>query len=142
MLAEPIVSPFNVPHRNSAMDGYALSGDEIPENAIKSLKVIGTAWAEHPYAGSPGLAACVRIMTGAPMPDGTDTVIMQEQVETDGDNIRIDGEHKRGQNVREAGEDIAAGAKVLSRGQRLVLRSWVWLPRWVRQPCAVFRNSR
>tara|TARA_B100000676_G_scaffold311301_1_gene380708 strand:- start:1084 stop:2352 length:1269 start_codon:yes stop_codon:yes gene_type:complete len=120
VLAEPIVSPFNVPpHRNSAMDGYALSGDEIPENAIKSLKVIGTAWAGHPYAGSPGPAACVRIMTGAPMPDGTDTVIMQEQVEADGDTIRIDGEHKRGQNVREAGEDIAAGAEVLSRGQRL-----------------------
>jgi molybdopterin molybdotransferase len=120
VLATPVMSPFDVPpHRNSAMDGYALSGDEIPDDAITTLVSIGTAWAGHPFAGTPGARECVRIMTGAPMPNGTDTVIMQEQVEADGDTIRIDSAHKRGQNVREAGEDIRAGAEVLSRGQRL-----------------------
>ena len=120
VLAESVVSPFDVPpHRNSAMDGYALSGNELPRDAIRSLTVIGTAWAGHPFARAPGSGECVRIMTGAPMPTDTDTVIMQEQVEVDGDQIRIDGGHQRGQNVRDAGEDIQAGACVVPAGRRI-----------------------
>lgn len=118
VLATSITSPLNVPpHRNSAMDGYALDGDELPQDNIKTLNVVGTAWAGKPYFGSISAGQTVRIMTGAKMPDEADTVIMQEQVEIDGDTIRIDARHKRGQNVRQAGEDITVGGRVLDAGQ-------------------------
>ncbi len=120
ILAEDVHSSINVPsHTNSAMDGYALAGSELPASGIASLQVVGTAWAGKPYEGETGKGQCIRIMTGAVMPAGTDTVIMQEHVERDGDVIRIDASHRAGQNVREAGEDIAIGDVVLRRGLRL-----------------------
>ena len=120
VLAEPVISPFDVPpHRNSAMDGYAIAGDDIPAGTVAQMRVVGTAWAGHPYVGSPERGEAVRIMTGAAMPTGCDTVIMQEQVERNDDEIKIDDRHKRGQNVREAGEDLKAGAEVLPAGKRL-----------------------
>lgn len=121
ILAEEIISPLNVPaHTNSAMDGYAFIGSDLPTQAAFTYKVIGTAYAGKPFAGKCRAGECVRIMTGAPMPAGCDTVVMQEQVMREGEElIRIDAGHRPGQNVRQAGEDIAAASVVLGSGRRL-----------------------
>jgi molybdopterin molybdotransferase len=120
-LAKDVYSTVNVPaHTNSAMDGYALRSADLPADGSRTtLKVIGTAWAGRPYHGSAKEKQCVRIMTGAKMPDGLDTVIMQEQVECVDDTILIGSGHKPGQNVRQAGEDLAVGAVAVSAGTRI-----------------------
>lgn len=120
VLAQPIVSALNVPpHRNAAMDGFALRGDDLPQTGARDLEVIGTAWAGRPYAGAVTRGQCVRIMTGAKMPDGTDTVVIQECSEILKDRVRIGSDNRPGQNVRKAGEDIAIGRTVLETGCRL-----------------------
>ena len=120
VLAEDIVSPIDVPsHTNSAMDGYAIRAADLPAEGVREFPIPGTSWAGRPYLGPSGPGEAVQIMTGGMMPDGMDTVIMQEQVERDGDTVRIGGGHKAGQNVRAAGEDIAAGQAVLAPGKRL-----------------------
>ena len=120
-LAEQVISPLDVPaHANSAMDGYALPGDALPGDAEREFRIVGTAWAGHPWQGTPGEGETVRVMTGAVMPPGTDTVIMQEQVRIEADRAFIGAGHRRGQNMREAGEDIRHGATVLDVGQPLM----------------------
>lgn len=120
VLAADIQSPLNVPpYRNSAMDGYAVRGEDLPTEGEVTLHRIGTAFAGNPYTGDIAAGQCVRIMTGAKMPDGTDTVIMQEHTGVDGDNITISTGHQAGQNVRHAGEDIAVNDVVLKKGKRL-----------------------
>jgi molybdopterin molybdotransferase len=120
-LARDVYSTVNVPaHTNSAMDGYALRSADLPdEGSSTTLTVIGTAWAGRPYRGPTGENQCVRVMTGAKMPDGVDTVIMQEQVDRTGDTIRIGHGHKPGQNVRQAGEDLAIGEVAVPAGKRI-----------------------
>lgn len=122
ILAADIVSTMNVPaHTNSAMDGYALAGEDIPAQGTRELEVIGTAYAGRPYQAAVARGQCVRIMTGAPLPPGTDTVAMQERVERRGDRtIRLDGRLRAGDNVRQAGEDIREGQAVLAAGRRLM----------------------
>ncbi len=79
ILAEDIVSPINVPaHINSAMDGYAVCFKDLNAAGETVLRIAGTAFAGKPYSGKVGEKECVRIMTGAIVPQGTDTVIMQE----------------------------------------------------------------
>lgn len=121
VLAEDIISPISVPgHTNSAMDGYALAGNDLPQGSKQTYQVIGKSLAGAPFNGSCNTGQCVRIMTGAVMPDGTDTVVMQEHVENvSPDSIRIDGGHRQGQNVRQAGEDITAGGTVLHASHTL-----------------------
>lgn len=120
ILAEDIVSPINVPSgTNSAMDGYAISSADIPATGIKELKLIGTAFAGKPFPDQVKPGECVRIMTGALMSAGTDTVVMQEHVEKNHDRIRIDDKNTAGANVRQAGEDITAGDMVLTRGTEI-----------------------
>ncbi|MGH8508514.1 MAG: molybdopterin molybdotransferase MoeA [Gammaproteobacteria bacterium] len=120
VLARGIVSTIDVPaHTNAAMDGYALKADDLPRADTATLKVLGTAWAGKPFQGDVAAGHCVRIFTGALMPPGADTVVMQEQVEVRGDVIRISPGQKPGQNVRPAGEDIARGEQVLNAGKRL-----------------------
>jgi molybdopterin molybdotransferase len=120
VLSQGIISPIDVPgHTNSAMDGFALRGEDLPTEQ-GDLKVIGTAFAGIPFATQCRSGECVRIMTGAPMPAGTDTVVMQEQTTMIGDTtVRIDQGHRPGQNVRQAGEDIAKGAHVIEAGRRV-----------------------
>ena len=121
VLAEGVVSRINVPsHTNSAMDGYALNGAELSADGETRLEVIGTSAAGRPFAGEVGAGQCVRIMTGASMPSGSDTVVMQENVTRDGDTAIIGGGQKPGQHVRQAGEDIAAGNVALGAGTRLM----------------------
>lgn len=122
VLHEDIIAPFNVPvHTNSAVDGYALRGLDLPAaKATAVLPVIGIALAGQPYIGNAAAGQCVRIMTGAMMPDGLDTVVMQEHAEVRADTIALDGRHQAGQNVRAAGEDMREGEIVLRRGHFLM----------------------
>jgi molybdopterin molybdotransferase len=118
---EAVKSPHNVPPLpNSAMDGFALAIDSLAQGKVTELDEIGTAFAGTPFAGACGPGQCVRIMTGALIPEGADAVIMQEQVEiTDAGKIRIDADHRVGENIRQAGEDIAKGETVIDAGARL-----------------------
>ena len=118
VLAEDIVPQINVPaHDNSAMDGYAVRFSDLEKST--SLKEIGTALAGKPYAGKLGAGECVRIMTGAVMPAGADTVVIQEVVKKEGDRITIPPGQKKAQNVRYAGEDLKIGTAVLRAGKLL-----------------------
>lgn len=118
--AYPVQAPFDVPpHANSAMDGYALRSADLPKEGRRLLSVIGTVLAGAPFKGEVAAGQCVRIMTGGVLPRGCDTVIMQEQAERSGDQICINCGHTSGQHVRHAGEDLAAGQRVLPAGRRL-----------------------
>lgn len=121
ILSADIESPLAVPgHTNSAMDGYALAGDDLPGTGTRELAIAGASFAGHPFDGALQPGQCVRIMTGAVVPSGADTVVMQEHAERLDDNrVRIDDRHQPGQNVRQAGEDIARGEVVAARGHRL-----------------------
>lgn len=120
VLAADVLSHINVPgHDNSAMDGYALRGTDLPSEGQAQLTVVGTSLAGQPYTETIQAGQCARIFTGAVMPNGTDTVIMQEHVERQADLITIAANHKKGQHVRPIGEDIAVGQPVLQAGQRL-----------------------
>ncbi|MEM7294015.1 MAG: gephyrin-like molybdotransferase Glp [Pseudomonadota bacterium] len=120
VLARDVVSPIDVPgYRNSAMDGYAIRRTDIPSDGERNLKNLGTAWAGRPFDGEVGPGQCVRIMTGAMMPGGTDTVVIQEHVELSGSEVRIDSTVEPLRNVREAGEDVAQGETVLPQGTLL-----------------------
>jgi len=120
ILAETVRSPIDVPaYTNSAMDGYAVRSDDLPSEGTVTLRVTGTSSAGHPFAGEVRGGEAVRIMTGAMLPQGADTVVMQEQVERDGDLARIGTGHRPGQHVRHAGEDLATGQMVLEPGRRL-----------------------
>lgn len=116
VLAADVHAERDIPgDTNSAMDGYALRGSDIDAEGQADLVVVGTAWAGHPLDREIDAGECARIMTGAPMPPGTDTVVMQERATTDGDRVRLRGA-AAGANVRAAGEDIAAGDLALARG--------------------------
>ena len=116
-LAADVTSPMNVPpHDYSAMDGYAARSADF-SNAPCKLRIIGSSYAGHSFAGHVAAGECVRIMTGALIPDGCDCVAMQEHVQVEGDSISIANIHRPGQNIRHTGEDIAQGATVLTRGQ-------------------------
>jgi len=116
-LASDVLSPMNVPpHDYSAMDGYAVRFGDLLNTPCK-LKLIGSAYAGHEFDGRAAAGECVRIMTGALIPDGCDCVVMQEHVKIEGSLIEIGEGHRRGQNIRRTGEDVAQGAAVLTRGQ-------------------------
>ena len=115
-LAQEIVPDINVPaHDNSAMDGYAVRFSDLGQ----PLKEIGTALAGKPFGGKLGPGECVRIMTGAVMPAGADTVVIQEVIQKDGGSISVPPGQKMAQNVRYAGEDLSKGKAVLHPGQWL-----------------------
>jgi len=118
VLAQEIVPGINVPgHDNSAMDGYAVRFSDLKEKT--TLRQIGTAFAGKPFQGTVGAGECVRVMTGAVMPRGADTVVVQEICSAEQDRISIPPGQKAGQNVRAAGEDLKAGVAVLHPGHAL-----------------------
>ena len=121
ILAEDVVSPISVPpHDNSAMDGFAFRGSEMQTGQATRLRVVGTALAGKAWVGSCGAGECVRIMTGAIMPAGLDTVAPQELVQVDGEQVVIPaGLLHTGDNRRLLGEDLMAGRPALSAGTRL-----------------------
>jgi molybdopterin molybdotransferase len=116
VLAQEIVPAINVPsHNNTAMDGYALRFSDLSETETR-LEELGTALAGKPFKGKVGPGQCVRVMTGAVMPEGTDTVVIQEIVKTEKNQIIIPSGQKARQNVRYAGEDLKVGVPVLQPG--------------------------
>ena len=121
VLAHDIVSGINVPsHDNSAMDGYALRGADLATDAPTVLRVVGSGFAGQAEIASARAGECVRIMTGAVMPAGLDTVVPQEFVKVDGEQIHIPaGAVSSGDNRRFAGEDLAVGEVALAAGRVL-----------------------
>jgi molybdopterin molybdotransferase len=118
VLAEDVHSPVNVPaHRNSAMDGWALRNADLAAEGETALQEVGASFAGKPFAGRLGPKQCVRIMTGGVVPEGADTVVMQERARAAGKSITFAAGQKPGQNVREAGEDLKAGSVALRKGQ-------------------------
>jgi molybdopterin molybdotransferase len=120
ILAEDVISDRAVPpHDNSAVDGYAVHFDDLDPDRETELPVAGRLAAGEAPTGPATRGTVIRIFTGAPMPAGADTVMMQEDcVEADG-RVRIPPGIKRGANRRFAGEDVEAGATILTRGQLL-----------------------
>ncbi|MCR9629285.1 bifunctional molybdopterin-guanine dinucleotide biosynthesis adaptor protein MobB/molybdopterin molybdotransferase MoeA [Vibrio antiquarius] len=118
VLAEHIISPVNVPqYTNSAMDGYAIRSDDVDRD---SYQVIAEVMAGHAYDQPLEVGQAVKIMTGAPTPLNGDTVVMREQASQEGDKVTFNGANiKAGQNVRQAGEDLAIGSDVFTAGTRL-----------------------
>ncbi len=120
VLAEDLISPIDVPSSdNSAMDGYAVRADDLAATGPTALRVAGTALAGQPFAESAGHGEAVRVMTGALMPEGFDTVVIQESVVVEGDRVIVPAGQQRGQNRRRRGEDLARGKPALSAGKRL-----------------------
>lgn len=120
VLSDDVISPINVPPRtNSAMDGYAVQGADLPAEGEVSLRIIGESYAGTPYGGPLGSGEAVRIMTGGVMPMGSDSVVIQEQVVATGDVLRVGSGHRTGQNVRATGEDLAEGEVALCAGRLL-----------------------
>jgi molybdopterin molybdotransferase len=119
VLAQHVVPAINVPaHDNSAMDGYAVRFSDLKEKTL--LQEIGSAFAGRVFDGKVGPGQCVRIMTGAVMPAGTDTVVIQEVTRKENGRIVIPAGQKAKQNVRYAGEDLRAGVAILKPGKQLV----------------------
>ncbi|EHH1170598.1 TPA: bifunctional molybdopterin-guanine dinucleotide biosynthesis adaptor protein MobB/molybdopterin molybdotransferase MoeA [Vibrio parahaemolyticus] len=118
VLAEDIISPVNVPqYTNSAMDGYAIRSDDVDRD---SYQIVAEVMAGHAYDQPLEVGQAVKIMTGAPTPRNGDTVVMREQASQEGDKVTFNGAHiKAGQNVRQAGEDLAIGSDVFTAGTRL-----------------------
>ncbi len=117
VLAAPVISPVDVPaHDNSAMDGYAVRFSDLTADGETILKIAGTAYAGVPFKGNLKEKQAVRIMTGAVIPPGADTIVMQEQAKAEGDRVTFGGGHRRGQNLRRAGEDLRNGQTALTPG--------------------------
>ncbi|MGH1507800.1 molybdopterin molybdotransferase MoeA [Ralstonia solanacearum] len=124
VLAEDVLSSIDVPaHDNSAMDGFAFAGAELSRNGGHddlALRVIGTAYAGTAFDGAPGPGEAVRVMTGAVMPAGCDTVIPQEFTQGDAAGVRFARDTVRaGDNRRLRGEDLAKGSAALTAGRML-----------------------
>lgn len=120
ILAQDLVCPIDVPpHDNAAMDGFAFAFDAAAGATGRRLRVVGKALAGRPFDGRVGPGEAVRIMTGAVMPEGADTVVMQEAARLDDDHVVLPPALQPGQNRRRRGEDLARGSVALSAGRRL-----------------------
>lgn len=120
ILAETIVAPRNIPaHTNAAVDGYAFAHAEYDASAGTTLRLAGRAAAGHAFTGRLGQGEALRILTGAVMPEGADTVVMQEDVRVENGAVAILGGLKPGANRRLAGEDVEAGSMLIEAGERL-----------------------
>jgi molybdopterin molybdotransferase len=120
VLAHDVMSPLDVPaHDNSAMDGYAVRFADLKPDGEATLKEIGSSFAGVPFKGTVAAGQCVRIMTGGVVPAGADTIVMQEHVRAGKDGVTVGPGHKKGQNLRRAGEDLKVGQVALKRGLAL-----------------------
>jgi molybdopterin molybdotransferase len=120
VLGRDMISPIDVPaHDNAAMDGYAFDAGAAGASPPHRLRVVGTAWAGSPWPGRVGAHETVRVMTGAVMPAGTDTVVPQEHVRRERDTITFGEVPPIGENRRLRGEDLARGRVMLAAGRRL-----------------------
>lgn len=120
ILAADLISPVDVPaHDNSAMDGYAVRSAELAASGPTVLRIAGTARAGVPFTGTAAPSEAVRIMTGALMPAGFDTVVPQELVSVDGGLLSLPAGQRAGQHRRRRGEDLSRGKPALPAGTRI-----------------------
>jgi len=121
VLARDVVSPLSVPpHDNSAMDGYAFDGAQLQPGSALSLRCVGQALAGKAWHSAVAAGECVKIMTGAVMPEGLDTVVPVELTASEGDTVRIAADALRpGANRRRKGEDLMEGRVALTQGAHL-----------------------
>jgi molybdopterin molybdotransferase len=120
VLAQDVIAPVNVPpFDNSAVDGFAVRGDDLDPGAEKRFAIIDRVAAGHAATQAAGAGEAIRIFTGAPMPAGADTVFMQEDCRVEGGDVIVPPGLKRGANRRLAGEDMRSGAIALPAGRRL-----------------------
>lgn len=121
VLAQDVVSPISVPpHDNSAMDGFAFDSGQLRPGEPLGLRVAGTAFAGKAWAGTVGAGECLKIMTGAIMPPGLDTVVPLEFVKAEGNRVVVPPNVvSAGDNRRLLGEDLMAGEAALRQGQTL-----------------------
>src|SRR5437764_14096909 len=116
--AEPVVARLTQPPADvSAMDGYALRSADGAAGAV--LRVIGSAPAGHPFPGRLGGGEAVRSFTGSVVPEGADTVLLQEDAERDGDRVILREAALAGRHIRRAGQDFRVGEAVIRAGRRL-----------------------
>jgi molybdopterin molybdotransferase len=122
VLAQPIYSPVNIPaDKNAAMDGYALSSKDITPESPFNLRMAGASWAGRPFWGQLQRGQCIRIFTGAVVPEQADSVIMQEHVQVQGQTIHFAANTPARRNIREAGEDIKQGACLIKSPKKLTV---------------------
>jgi molybdopterin molybdotransferase len=120
VLAHDVAAPMALPpFFNSAVDGYAFRHADLAREGETRLAIVGRLAAGQAPAAPIGPGQAVRVFTGAPMPPGTDTVIMQEDARADASTLLLPPGLKRGANARPAGEDVALGAVALPAGRRL-----------------------
>jgi molybdopterin molybdotransferase len=118
VLAADVIAPCNVPaHNNSAMDGYAVRFSDLSGEAEVTLDVVGSAFAGKPFSGIVSSGQAVRIMTGAPIPQGADTIVVQEVARSADGRVWIPPGQLARQNVRRAGEDLVAGGIAIPAGK-------------------------
>lgn len=118
VLAQDVISNINVPpNDNSAMDGYAMRCEDLTHN--QQLELVGTALAGVPFKQKVLAGQCIRIMTGAVIPQGADSVVMQENTEATGNSVIFKQIPEFGNSVRKAGEDIQQGQVVVSKSTKL-----------------------
>jgi molybdopterin molybdotransferase len=120
VLARDVVSPIDVPaHDNTAMDGWAVRAADLAADRPTVLRAVGAALAGSPFRGEVGPGDAVRVMTGAVIPTGCDTVVVQELARADGQAVTVPPGQQAGQHVRRRGEDLAAGRPALRAGRRI-----------------------
>jgi molybdopterin molybdotransferase len=148
VLADILTAPFDVPPTdNSAVDGYAVSSADIPTQGTRDLTVVADLPAGCVYDGVLRSGEALRIMTGAPMAAGADTVYPQEVVERDGARVRV-GPIDKGANVRMRGEDVETGAIVIEAGSVLrpqeigvITSLGIWQVAVHRRPCVALLST-
>ena len=119
ILAETVYAPAAIPaHAVAAMDGYGLASQSIQQQAF-SCHQVGISWAGNPFAGIVKPGECVRIFTGAVVPEGVDSVVAQEQVSAEGETIYFPEQTANYRNIRAAGSDVPAGQVLLENGTLL-----------------------
>lgn len=120
ILGEDIVAGHDLPpFANSAMDGFALSAADLPQQGDRNLRIVGTRLAGDPGPNRIAAGECLRITTGAPLPFGADTVVIKERVRVEGDSLIVGDDNIARANVRPAGEDYRRGEIALRAGSRI-----------------------
>ncbi len=120
IVSAEILAPLDLPiARNSAMDGYAFRSADVIAGEPTTLKLVGTSWAGQPFVGAVNAGECVRIFTGAVLPPETDSVAIQEEVAASAQQVQLPAQIEVHKNVREIGEDLRQGQRLLSQGKCL-----------------------
>ena len=120
ILSKDIISKINVPpFNNSAVDGYAFKNSDLNKKSKTTLKLAGRITAGQNFNKKIKKDEIARIFTGAKVPEGTDTVVMQEDCNVNNDEIILKARIFKGANIRKKGEDIKYGKKIISKGSKL-----------------------